>query len=517
MLYENTYRQDNYGSIKQIAANTITASPNNAVHNNTSNASRGTTSDDDTINEYDCGSITDSKNTAFTELVEIIRTSIPLSITFLLQFFITTITMITVGRIGTVELGAVSIANVTFQVSVCIFIGLATCLDTLCPQAYGLGKKKLVLIYFLKCCLISLMAGLPIITLWWFSSSFLKLIIDDLKVIEFASLYLRIMILSVPGYIIFECGKKFLQSQHDFVAGQKILFAAVPFDIALNFILVTKMGFIGAPIAVVLTYSLMGILIFIKISQTECWTLKSQLNWNSILQGDWSTLISLAVPGIIMLEAEFFAFEILTVLASKFGTTILAAQSIAASLQALLFQIPFSFSVAASNRIAFHIGREDLDSCKIASKVTLLKIGPGLCLINFSIFILGRNHLSKLFTSDPQVIEDCSKLLVLIGINQLYDIFNVLSAGCLRAQGRQKIGGYLNIFCYYVIGLPLGIFLGFKTNLKVLGFWIGLGVGIMSLALAELYFVIKCNWVGIIEKSQKLHSSGHANVIRDLV
>ncbi|CAI8505756.1 unnamed protein product [Hanseniaspora opuntiae] len=60
------------------------------------------------------------------ELKEISKNSLSLSITFLLQFFITTITIISTGKLGVLQLGGVSIANVTFQVSACILIGMAT-------------------------------------------------------------------------------------------------------------------------------------------------------------------------------------------------------------------------------------------------------------------------------------------------------------------------------------------------------------------------------------------------------
>lgn len=441
------------------------------------------------------------------EIVKITKTSVPLAFTFLLQFLITTITVVTVGRIGTIELGGVSIANVTYSVSTAIFIGLATCLDTLCPQAYGRGNRTLVLLYFLRCVMISLAAAIPIVLVWFKSAFLLKLMIQDEQVVAYASKYLKIMCLTAPGYIVFECGKKFLQSQNDFVTGQRLLWLGVPFNIGMNLFLIKHFGFIGAPIAVALTYNLIGALMLYKCSKTECWKEIANISFKQCFES-WSTLISLAIPGIIMLEAEFFAFEVLTVLAGRFGTTVLAAQSVAASLQSLMFQIPFSFSVAASNRIAYHIGSGDLHKCKLATKVTLINIACVLCAINFSLFTFLGNPLSSIFTKDKEVVKISCSILKIIAVNQLYDVFNILSAGCLRAQGRQKIGGYLNLISYYVIGLPVGIYLGFKTSLGVDGFWVGLGVGIFVLATAETYFVVRSNWNEIIERSKKLHGLG---------
>jgi MATE family multidrug resistance protein len=70
-----------------------------------------------------------------------------------------------------------------------------------------------------------------------------------------------------------------------------------------------------------------------------------------------------------MVEAEFLAFEILTLASSYFSTTHLAAQSILSTLTALTFQIPFPISIAASTRVANLIGATLTDAAKMSAKV----------------------------------------------------------------------------------------------------------------------------------------------------
>lgn len=80
-------------------------------------------------------------------------------------------------------------------------------------------------------------------------------------------------------------------------------------------------------------------------------------------------MIKLALPGLLMVEAEYLAFEVLTLAASYFSVTHLAAQSILSTLTALTFQIPFSISVAASTRIANLIGATLSDAAKTSARV----------------------------------------------------------------------------------------------------------------------------------------------------
>lgn len=73
------------------------------------------------------------------------RFSAPLIVTFILQYSLTVASVFTVGHLGKVELGAVSLGSMTAVITgYAVYQGLATSLDTLCAQAYGSGNKQLV-------------------------------------------------------------------------------------------------------------------------------------------------------------------------------------------------------------------------------------------------------------------------------------------------------------------------------------------------------------------------------------
>jgi multidrug resistance protein, MATE family len=80
-------------------------------------------------------------------------------------------------------------------------------------------------------------------------------------------------------------------------------------------------------------------------------------------------MVRLALPGMIMIEAEYLAFEILTLGASRLGSSFLAAQSILMTLTAITYQIPFPLSIAASTRIANLIGAGLVDAAKTTARV----------------------------------------------------------------------------------------------------------------------------------------------------
>ena len=57
------------------------------------------------------------------------------------------------------------------------------------------------------------------------------------------------------------------------------------------------------------------------------------------------------------------------------------------------------------------------------------------------------------------------------------------------------IGAIVNFIAYYVIGLPVGAVIGFKTDLGVLGIWLGMLAGNVVQVLYT-YTIMICFFLG---------------------
>ena len=179
------------------------------------------------------------KTTWQREAKVIARYSAPLILTFLLQYSLTVASIFTVGHIGKEELGAVSLASMTANITgSAIYQGLATSLDTLCSQAYGSGNKKLVglqlqrMVYFLWAITI------PIAAVWLSAEQILVRIVPEADVARLAGLYLKVVLLGAPGYAAFESGKRYLQAQGLFSASLYVLLICAPVNVLMNWLFV---------------------------------------------------------------------------------------------------------------------------------------------------------------------------------------------------------------------------------------------------------------------------------------
>lgn len=80
-------------------------------------------------------------------------------------------------------------------------------------------------------------------------------------------------------------------------------------------------------------------------------------------------MIKLALPGMIMIEAQFSVLEILTIAAGRLGTAQLAAQSVLVTVTSMSFNIPFPLAIATSTRVANLIGAGLSDAAMVTTRV----------------------------------------------------------------------------------------------------------------------------------------------------
>lgn len=439
----------------------------------------------------------------------IASSSLPLVVSFFLQYVLSVISIYACGRLGPTELAAASLAVCTFNITALAFYqGLATALDSFCSQAYGSGKPHNVGYYAQRGVL--MMAAItvfPLGPILYFSGPILSRLVPDTDLALMAQTFLRITLVGAPPLFAFEAGKRFLQAQNLFNAGTQILLVATPISIVLNWLLVWHpvygLGYVGAPIAMVIVYWIMFILLVVYVrfvDGLECW---GGFSWSHACK-NWGAMIKLALPGVVMMETEYLAFEVLTILAASFGTISLATQSIASNVSSLVFQCPFAISVALTTRVGHYVGAKSTHGAR-----TVLQVFVFACfltaLFNFLVVFFGRSFWAHLFTNDPDVIDLTKLILTFSAFMQLMDMFNVLSAGILRGQGRQRIGLVLNVLAYYFVSLPLGYYLAFHHHKGLVGLWTGLLCGVFVLASTELYYVWITDWELVFEESSERH------------
>lgn len=167
------------------------------------------------------------------------RYSAPLILTFILQNSLTLTSIFTVGHIGKIELGAVSLGGMTANITgYAVYHGLATSLDTLCAQAYGSGKKELVGLQLQRMVFFLWAITIPIACIWLAGTQILSAIVPEKEIAQLAGQYLKVLIIGAPSYALFESAKRFVQAQGRFAATLYVLLICAPLNVLLHWFFV---------------------------------------------------------------------------------------------------------------------------------------------------------------------------------------------------------------------------------------------------------------------------------------
>jgi MATE family multidrug resistance protein len=155
----------------------------------------------------------------------------------------------------------------------------------------------------------------------------------------------------------------------------------------------------------------------------------------------WWPFLKLASSGIIIICAEWTAFEVSSLAASYLATTDLAAQSILLTLSSATYTVPMGISVAATNRVGNCLSGSFVQKSRIASYNALL-FAILFDVFNSCFFLLSRTRLGYLFSSDKEVIDLVAHVLPICAVFLLQVFF--LSNICWftevkRAQDRVKM------------------------------------------------------------------------------
>ncbi|KAI6765682.1 hypothetical protein HG530_006752 [Fusarium avenaceum] len=436
------------------------------------------------------------------ETKTLVQYALPLIATFLLHYSVTVASVLTVGRIGVDELAAVNLATMTASITYYVPVqGLATCLDTLCAQAYGSGHKHLVGLQAQRMTWLLWILMIPIAVLWWFSEPILAAAVGKGRTTELAAMYMRILILGMPGVSAFESAKRFVQSQGLFHATTYTLLVGAPLSFLQNWLFVFKLGwgFPGAAVAMAVTHNLLPLILILYVrlfEGSECWKGFSRKAFSN-----WGPMIKLALPGMIMIEAQFSVLEILTIAAGRFGTAQLAAQGVLVTLTSTSFNIPFPLAIATSTRVANLIGANLSQAARVTAKVAIVA-GLLVGLFNLTIFATLRKQLPRIFTDDDQVVEITSSTILVCAVMQIFDALAAVSHGLLRGIGRQAVGGYANLFSYYAVALPIALGTSFGLGWKLSGLWVGLTAGLAVVSGLEAIYLYFTDWEAAVAQAE---------------
>ncbi|KAG8057068.1 hypothetical protein GUJ93_ZPchr0002g23691 [Zizania palustris] len=414
----------------------------------------------------------------------------------LVLYSFSTVSQAFAGHIGDLELAAFSIAvNVISGLNFGFLLGMASALETLCGQAYGAKQYSMLGIYLQRSWIILLVSAVLLVPTYVFTEPLLAAMGQPAALAREAGVIsLYVLPLHFLYVVLLPVGK-FLQSQLKNGITAVTAAVAFPLHIAASWLLVSRfrLGVFGAAMALNFSWGLVVVLQLAYVVGGGCpvtWSGFSLLAFVDL----WG-FVKLSISSGVMVCLETWYYRVLILLTGHLKNSQLAvdALSICMSFQGLEMMIPMGFLAGTGVRVANELGAGDGKAARFAtivSTTTSFLIG-----LFFSVLALVfHDKIALVMSSSQAVIDAVDSISVLLALSILLNGVQPVLSGVAVGSGWQAMVAYVNVGCYYLIGIPIGVLLGWRFNLGVLGIWAGMIVGTAIQTLILAYVTMRCDW-----------------------
>lgn len=413
----------------------------------------------------------------------------PVMLTQLGQVSVNLFDNIIVGKLlGSDALASVSLGNGVFF-SVFIFgLGMSLAIPPLVSEANSQNDKKQIDRIFRHGFVINMTVGFLLMLLLLAAMPLLNHMNQPKEIIPDTITYLTIMAFSIIPFMAFQTLREVSEGLSYTIGVTKATIIANIINIVLNYILIQglfgfpEMGVAGSAWATFIARVFMVVFLFFvmkKESKTREHLKNFSLKISLFSKALFNKMIKIGVPTSLQMFFEVTAFAAAAFICGLVSANDISSHQIALSMASFTFNLCIGLGVASTVLIGNKMGERNF--------VELRKIGVNNIKIVFIgmiiaglLFIVARNILPTFFTdsSNVQVIELASKLLIIAALFQLSDGIQVVTLGCLRGIQDVKIPSVITFIAYWIITIPLGYYLCYIQGMGAIGMWIALGLGL---------------------------------------
>ncbi|GLU23297.1 hypothetical protein SLE2022_393170 [Rubroshorea leprosula] len=440
------------------------------------------------------------------ELKLLFRLAVPAVLVYLINYSMSLSTRVFCGHLGNLELAAASLGNSGVQLlAYGLMLGMGSAVETFCGQAYGAHRYEMLGIYLQRATIVLTLTGIPMTVIYVLSKPILLLLGESTEVASAAAVFVYGLIPQIFAYAVNFPIQKFLQAQSIVTPSSYISAATLLAHLLLSWVAVYELGLglIGASLVLSLSWwIIVGAQIVYILMSEKCKQTWAGLSLQAF-SGLWD-FFRLSVASAVMLCLETWYFQILVLIAGLLENPEIALDSlsICMAITGLPLMVSVGFNAAASVRVSNELGAGHPKSA--AFSVFIVNLISFIIAVVEAAIVLALPHvISYAFTSGETVAEAVSDLCPLLAITLVLNGIQPVLSGVAVGCGWQAFVAYVNVGCYYVVGIPLGCLLGFKFDLGAKGIWSGMIGGTMMQTIILLWVTFRTDWNKEVEVSRK--------------
>ena len=397
-----------------------------------------------------------------------------------------------VGHVSGDVLAAVALGNIYFF-NISIFgTGTLMALDPLVSQAVGAKDEASISVATQRGAILALGISVLTILLLLPSASVLRAFRQPEAVIGDASAFLIISAVGVLPFFGFVLFRQTLQALGRVAPIVWTIVVSNLLNAALNWVFVygnlgsPAMGARGSAIATAISRWVMALSLLYFARRELLPRFRPVVAGIGDRVALWS-MLKLGAPIGAQQTLEAAAFGAIGLLMGVLGMRELAGHQVAITLAALTFMVPLGVGAAASVRVGRAVGAGDVAGARAAAHAAYI-CGVGFMCVTALVFLAFPRQLAAMMTSDPSVIAIAAALIPIAGIFQVFDGGQAVGAGVLRGLGDTRLPLIAMLGGYWLLGLPVSAWLGFRTGMREVGLWSGF---VVSLGVVAVFLLLR--------------------------
>ena len=335
--------------------------------------------------------------------------------------------------------------------------------------------------------------SLPLMAFLFFTQPILLFFGQEPALAADAAIFASALAIGLPFALGFQVLRSFSTALSHAVPPMVVLGLAILFNALADYVLIfghfgfPRLGIFGAGFASA-SSNIFSFVVMLAIVLGFP-ALKRYHIFHRLLHPHWKTfrdLFKLGLPIGITMVFEVALFNGAALAMGLFGLTALAAHQIAITIPSITFMVPLGIGLAATGRVGMAAGAGDAIAARRAGFTAIGMAGVFMCAMAL-VLLLWPRQIATLWLPDIPANADVLALavsfLLIAAAFQLMDGIQVAASMSLRGLKDTSGPMWLAGASYWLVGAPIGLLLGFAFEMKGMGIWIGLAIGLLVAAI----------------------------------
>lgn len=426
---------------------------------------------------------------------KLIKLSLPIIGTSLIQMAYNLTDVIWLGRAGSATVTAVTTAGFFMWLLIAMFYCTKSGTETLVAQSVGKKDPGMARLVAENALTFSIYGSIVLnLLIFVFSADLLRFFKLEPDVMVEAVSYLRIvsfgMCFAIINLVLSAVYIGFGNSKTPFIINSLGLVINIILDpiLIFGFLFIPGLGADGAAIATVISNTLVFSIFIAKLKSPESVLPDLRLH-SPVTKPVLMKILKVGIPVSIQ-QVAFCLFSMcIGRIVSMYGTIPLGVQNVGAHIEALSWSTALGFSTALGAFTGQNFGAAEYGRIRKGYYFILL-LSLSLGMIATLGFVFFGKEIFSLFSNDPEMIAVGTLYLKILAVSQIFMCIEITSAGGFYGLGKTKTPSVTGVL-FTGLRVPAAFFVVNLTPYSYTGVWwcISISSVFKGIIVASLYFL----------------------------